>query len=70
VPGNPRRQFPFDPNPASLPRPLPGWDAEWIHLSHGPVSNEAMHATFGSGSMVANVLPETLSSHRPPMNRG
>lgn len=32
------------------PRPIPGWDAEWIHLGPGPVSNDSTRVTFGSGS--------------------
>ena len=47
---NSRRQIPFDRDLELLPRPIPGWDAEWIHLGHGPVSNDAMRVTFGSGS--------------------
>jgi AraC family ethanolamine operon transcriptional activator len=50
VPGNSRRHFPFDQDLELLPRPVPGWDAEWVHLGHGPVSNDAMRAAFGSGS--------------------
>ena len=48
--GNSRRHIPFDRDLELLPRPIPGWDAEWIHLGHGPVSNDAMRVTFGSGS--------------------
>ena len=50
MPGNSRRHIPFDRDLELLPRPIPGWDAEWIHLGHGPVSNDAMRVTFGSGS--------------------
>jgi len=50
VAGNSRRYIPFDRNLELLSRPVPGWDAEWVHLGHGPVSNDAMRVTFGSGS--------------------
>jgi AraC-like DNA-binding protein len=50
VAGNSRRHIPFDRDPELLPRPVPGWDAEWIHLGQGPVNNEAMRVAFGSGS--------------------
>ena len=50
MPGSLRRHTPFDRDLELLPRPIPGWDAEWIHLGHGPVSNDAVRVTFGSGS--------------------
>ena len=50
MPGSLRRHIPFDRDLELLPRPIPGWDAEWIHLGHGPVSNDALRVTFGSGS--------------------
>ena len=50
MPGSSRRHIPFDRDLELLPRPIPGWDAEWIHLGHGPVSNDAVRVTFGSGS--------------------
>ena len=50
MPGSSRRHIPFDRDLELLPRPIPGWDAEWIHLGHGPVSNDALRVTFGSGS--------------------
>jgi len=51
-----------------LPWPIPGWDAEWIHLGHGPVGNDAMRVSFGSGSFAvfqtssAGILRGTTAS--------
>jgi AraC-like DNA-binding protein len=33
-----------------LPRPIPGWDAEWIHFGPGPVGSDAARVAFGSGT--------------------
>jgi AraC-like DNA-binding protein len=52
VAGNSRRHIPSERDLELLPRPIQGWDAEWIHLGHGPVSNDATRVTFGSGSFV------------------
>jgi len=50
VPGNSRRHSHFERDLDLLPRPIPGWDAEWIHFGPGPVGTDGTRVTFGSGS--------------------
>ena len=50
MPGESRQQAHFERDLESLPRPIPGWDAEWIHFGPGPVSGDAARVRFGSGS--------------------
>ena len=47
--GNSRRHTHFDRDAEPLPRPIPAWDAEWIHLGPGPVSSDTARVSFGSG---------------------
>ncbi len=50
VPGDSRQHSHFDRDSELLPRPIPGWDAEWIHFGPGPVNSDAVRIKFGSGS--------------------
>jgi AraC-like DNA-binding protein len=49
---NSRRLSVFDRGLESLSRPVPGWDAEWVHLGPGPVDADTMRVAFGSGSFM------------------
>jgi len=50
VAGNSRQDPRFDRDMELLPRPIPGWEAEWIHLGPGPVSSDSTRVAFGAGS--------------------
>jgi len=53
VAGESRQHSHFERDLESLPRPIPGWDAEWIHFGPGPVGSDAARVKFGSGSFAA-----------------
>jgi len=58
----------FERDLESLPRPIPGWDAEWIHFGPGPVTNDVARVKFGSGSFAvfqtssAGILRGTIAA--------
>ena len=48
--GESRQHSHFERDLETLPRPIPGWDAEWIHFGPGPVSGDASQVKFGTGT--------------------